>query len=603
MMDPFLQSFLLNNRTPDPFEAQLLAEMRATEADSLDALGMQLARAEDAYADAVEGANAAERELVHRKRMLDEAAQCKWALGATMQSLVDRRAYYALILSPLRQLPDEVLAEVFLTVHASQVAEHDGPGRAKKAKAGAAASAAAAAASAAAVVVDCPLVLSQVSVQWRRVALSTPGLWTFVQIVASKWPFGRPLLEHYLAHSRSAPVRLTLDDLVRDTPVDDVFRFLRPHKARVADLHLRLEERQREAPFDFEDFLWPDFPFNAGTLRISDHSLGPDSFGAVLTLPHYNRIARLRLLNVSLDALAYVRESALAHLEQLDWACAPKAGPPASPDDAHALFSRAPALKRLHLENVRCELSFASPRIDAPHPLEHLSTRNTDHDVLPRIALPHLRTLVCRSDSACEACATVQSLGGGSAALTTLGLFELTYSALEPEMHVADWADALARLSRLERLHVLLDDYLFDVLMRALVRADEGASNKTSASSSSGSSGHHNSSTSTSTSNNNNLPSLRVIHIDARSVTPATSLLRFVRMRNSNTDTNTSTRASPNPNPLETVVLGSPDVLEPHALRELRELVDVAFARFDDASLYVPDEDDDEGVEKKKNRW
>jgi hypothetical protein len=537
-MDPFFQQLLLINRAPNPYEAQILANLRAKEVDSLEQLMLQLPVANTVQSDAHHAVEAAERELAYRKRISDEAAQSKWALTTNIQSLAERILSYELILSPLRQLPDEILAEIFLTVHASQVAAYDDD-QSKTTTTR---------------IVDSPIVLSHVSNQWRRVALTTPRLWSFIQLIASKWPFGRPLLDHYLTNSRSTRLRLCLEDVVRDTPIDDIFRFLRSHKARITDLQYRLEDR-KESPFDFEGYLWPDYPFNTKTFRVLDHSVLGGAFGAILTLPHYNRVTHLSLLNVTLEGLLYVRDPALDHLEVLEWKCSRKGcGPSVTADDTYAIFSRATSLKRLYLENLQIELSMSSiPRIKSPHGLLQLSTRNIDHDILPssdRIDFPHLESLSFYGDSSFEVCSTVHGFG---ASLTTLGLFELTYTELEPDNHIDEWSDSLARLQKLERLEMLLDDYLLDVLVRSLIRTIKKSPS--------------------------NLPNLRVIHVDARSVTPAESLLEFIHERHA---TATATR-------LERVVLGSPDVFEEDVVGELSRLVAVEFARFD-SSFYVLEE-------------
>ena len=533
-MEPFFQQLLSNNRAPNPYEAQILANLRSKEVDSLEQLVIQLQSADAAYADALQAAEAAERELAYRKQQCDEAAQSKWTLSANIQTLAERILSFELILAPHRQLPDEILSEIFLTVHACQMLDYD---QAKCTR-----------------IVDSPIVLSHVSSQWRRVALTTPRLWSFIQIIASKWPFGRPLLDHYLISSRSTHIRLCLEDVVRDTPIDDIFRFLRPHKARITDLQYRLEDR-KESPFDFEDYLWLEFPFNAKTFRIIDHSVLGGTFGAILSLPHYNRVTRLSLLNVSLEALMYVRDPALEHLEVLEWKGSQKGcGPPVTVDDTYAIFSRATALKRLHLENLHVELSISNMSRIKPHGLLQLSTRNIDHDVIPHsdhIDFPHLQSLSFYGDSNFEACSTVHGFG---ASLTTLSLFELKYTELEPVNHIDDWSDSFMRLQKLERLEMLLDDYLFDVIMRALIL--------------------------TTKSSPSNLSNLRVIHIDARSVTPGTSLLDFIHKRQAIT---TATQ-------LESVVLGSASVFEEDVLRELSQLVSVEFARFDSSFYVLEDE-------------
>jgi len=536
-MEPFYQQLLLNNRAPNPYEAQILANLRAKEVDSLEQLVVQLQGADNAHSDAQQAVEVAERELAYRKRRCSDAAQSKWALSTNIQSLAERILSYELILSPLRQLPDEILSEVFLTVHASQMPDYD---EAKNTR-----------------IVDSPIILSHVSSQWRRVALTTPRLWSFVQIIASKWPFGRPLLEHYLVNSRSTHLRLCLEDVVRDTPIDDIFRFLRPHKARITDLQYRLEDR-KESPFDFEEYLWLDYPFNTKKFRIIDRSVLGGAFGAILSLPHYNRITHLSLLNVALEGLTYVRDPALDCLEVLEWKGSQKGcGPSVTVDDAYAIFSRATSLKRLYLENLHVEFSMSSmPRIKSPHGLLQLSTRNIDHDILPssdRIDLPHLQSLSFYGDSSFEVCSTVHGFG---ASLTTLGLFELKYTELEPDNHIDEWSDSFIRLQKLERLELLLDDYLFDVIMRSLIRAIKNSPS--------------------------NLPSLRVIHIDARSVTPGGSLLEFIHKRMATT---TVTQ-------LERLVLGSADVFEEDVLRELSGLVSVEFARFDSSFYVLEDERD-----------
>lgn len=533
-MEPFFQQLLRNNRAPNPYEAQILANLRAKEVDSLEQLVIQLQTADTAHSDSLQAVETAERELAYRKRQCDEAAQNKWTLSTNIQSLAERLLSFELILSPHRQLPDEIWSEVFLTVHASQMLDYD---LAKNTR-----------------IVDSPIILSHVSSQWRRVALTTPRLWSFIQIIASKWPFGRPLLEHYLIGSRSTHIRLCLEDVVRDTPIDDIFRFLRPHKARITDLQYRLEDR-KESPFDFEDYLWLEYPFNARTFRIIDHSVLGGAFGAILSLPHYNRVTRLSLLNVALEGLTYVRDPALEHLEELEWKGSQKGcGPSVTADDTYAIFSRATSLKRLYLENLHVELSISSmPRIKS-HGLLQLSTRNIDHDVIPhsdRIDFPHLQSLSFYGDSSFEVCSTVHGFG---ASLTTLGLFELKYTELEPDNHIDEWSDSFIRLQKLERLEVLLDDYLFDVIMRSLIRAIKSSPS--------------------------NLPSLRVIHIDARSVTPGMSLLEFIRKRKATTTTVQ----------LESLVLGSADVFEEDVLRELSQLVSVEFARFDSSFYVLEDE-------------
>ena len=535
-MEPFFQQLVHNNRAPNPYEAQILANLRAKEVDSLEQLVNQLQSADTAHSDALQAVEAAERELAYRKRQCDEAAQSKWTISSNIQSLAERIISFELILSPHRQLPDEILSEVFLTVHASQMLDYD-QDQAKLTR-----------------IVDSPIILSHVSSHWRRVALTTPRLWSFIQIITSKWPFGRPLLDHYLINSRSTHIRLCLEDVVRDTPIDTIFRFLRPHKFRITDLQYRLEDR-KDYPFDFEDYLWVEFPFNAKTFRIIDHSVLGGNFGAILSLPHYSRVTRLSLLNVALEALTFVRDPALEHLEVLEWKGSRKGcGPPVTSDDTFAIFSRATALKRLHLENLHVEISISNMARIKPHGLLQLSTRNIDHDVLPHsdhIDFPHLQSLSFYGDSNFEACSTVHGFG---ASLTTLSLFELKYSELEPDNHIDEWSDSFIRLQKLERLEMLLDDYLFDVIMTALVRATK--------------------------TNPSNLPSLRVIHIDARSVTPASSLLEFIHKRK---ETTTATQ-------LESLVLGSAGVFEEDVLRELSQLVSVEFARFD-SSFYVVEEE------------
>jgi len=533
-MEPFFRQLLLNNRAPNPYEAHILANLRAKDVVSLDQLVVQLQSANNAHENALHAIGTAERELSFRKDQCAEATQTKWTLETNIQSLAERLVSYELVLSPLRQLPNEVLSEIFIIVHASQMLDYD---NAKNTR-----------------IVDSPIILSHVSEQWRRVALTTPRLWSFIQIIASKWPFGRPLLEHYLTNSRSTHLRLCLEDVVRDTPIDDIFRFLRPHKRRITDLQYRLEDR-KESPFDFEDYLWIEYPFNTRTFRLVDHSVHGGAFGAILSLPHYNRVTRLSLLNVALEGLTYVRDRALDHLEVLEWKSSRKGcGPSVTMDDTFAIFSRATSLKRLYLENLHIELSLSSmPHIKTPHGLLLLSARNIDHDIIPtadRIDFPHLQSLSFYGDSSFEVCSTVHGFG---ASLTTLGLFELKYTELEPDNHIDEWSDSLVRLRKLERLEMLLDDYLFDVIMRSLIRAIKKSPS--------------------------NLPSLRVIHIDARSVTPGASLLEFIHKRREIT---TATQ-------LESVVLGSPDVFEEDMLRELSELVCVEFARFD-SSFYVPED-------------
>jgi len=537
-MEPFFQQLLQNNRAPNPYEAQILANLRAKEVDSLEQLVIQLQGADTSYSDALQGVEEAERELAYRKRQRDEAAQNKWTLSTNIQSLAERLLSFELILSPHRQLPDEIWSEVFLIVHASQMLDYDDD-HPKTTNTP---------------IVDCPIILSHVSSQWRRVALTTPRLWSFIQITASKWPFGRPLLEHYLVNSRSTRLRLCLEDVVRDIPIDDIFRFLRPHKARITDLQYRLEDR-KESPFDFEDYLWLDYPFNAKTFRIIDHSVLGGAFGAILSLPHYNRVTRLSLLNVALERLVYVRDPALEHLEVLEWKGSRKGcGPSVTAEDAHAIFSRATSLKRLYLENLHVEPPMSTMSRIKPHGLLQLSTRNIDHEVIPnsdRIDFPHLQSLSFYGDSSFEVCSTVHGFG---ASLTTLGLFELKYTELEPDGHIEEWSDSFIRLQKLERLELLLDDYLFDVIMRSLIRAIKASPS--------------------------NLPSLRVIHIDARSVTPGMSLLEFIH----------KCKATTTAIQLESLVLGSADVFEEDILRELSELVSVEFARFD-SSFYVLEEE------------
>jgi len=536
-MDTFFQQLLLNNRAPNPYETQFLASLRAKDVDSLDQLMAQLQSAEIVLEDALQAVVTAEQELTYRKRQSEEAAQSKWLLTTNVQSLAERILSYDLVRSPLRQLPDEILSEVFLTFHATQVLDYDNAKNAKNTR-----------------IVDSPIILSHVSNQWRRVALTTPRLWSFIQIIASKWPFGRPLLDHYLTSSRSTHLRLCLEDVVRDTPIDDIFRFLRPHKGRITDLQYRLEDR-KESPFDFEDYLWGDYPFNTKSFRIVDYSVLGGAFGAILSLPHYSRVTHLSLLNVSLEGLTYVRDGALAHLEVMEWKSSRKGcGPPVTVDDTFAIFSRATSLKRLFLENLHIELSLSSmSRIKTPHGLLQLSARNIDHDILPtadRVDFPQLQSLTFYGDSSFDVCSTVHGFG---ASLTTLGLFELKYAELEPDNHTDEWSDSFARLRKLERLEMLLDDYLFDIIMRSLTRAIKNTPS--------------------------NLPNLRVIHIDARSVTPGASLLEFIHKRKA---TVTATQ-------LEKVVLGSSDVFEEDVLQELSELVPVEYARFD-SSFYIPED-------------
>lgn len=536
-METFFEQLLLNNRAPNPYEAHILANLRAKDVVSLDQLVAQLQSANTAHDSATQAVQAAERELSYRRAKCDEATERKWTLETNIQSLAQRLVSYEFVLSPLRQLPDEVLSEVFITVHASQMLDYDNAESTR--------------------IVDSPIILSHVSDQWRRVALATPRLWSFIQIIASKWPFGRPLLEHYLNNSRSTHLRLCLEDVVRETPIDDIFRFLRPHKRRITDLQYRLEDR-KEPPFDFEDYLWLEYPFNTRTFRLVDHSVHGGAFGAILSLPHYNRVTRLCLLNVTLEALTYVRDRALDHLEVLEWKSSSKrCGPSVTMDDTFAIFSKATSLKRLYLENLHIELSFPPmPRIKTPHGLLLLSARNIDHEIIPtadRIDFPHLQSLSFYGDSSFDVCSTVHGFG---ASLTTLGLFELKYTELEPDNHIDEWSDSLARLRKLERLEMLLDDYLFDVIMRSLIRAIKKSPS--------------------------NLPNLRVIHIDARSATPGASLVELIHIRKEST---TATQ-------LERVILGSPDILEEDVLRELSQLVCVEFARFD-SSCYVPEDGKD----------
>lgn len=530
-METFFQQLLLNNRAPNPYEAHILANLRAKDVVSLDQLVAQLQSANTAHDSATQAFQATERELSYRRAECEEATQRKWALETNIQSLAQRLVSYEFVLSPLRQLPDEVLSEVFITVHASQMLDYDNAENTR--------------------IVDSPIILSQVSDQWRRVALATPRLWSFIQIIASKWPFGRPLLEHYLNNSRSTHLRLCLEDVVRETPIDDIFRFLRPHKRRVTDLQYRLEDR-KEPPFDFEDYLWLEYPFNTRTFRLVDHSVHGGAFGAILSLPHYNRVTRLCLLNVALEALTYVRDRALDHLEVLEWKSSSKrCGPSVTMDDTLAIFSKATSLKRLYLENLHIELSLPTiPRIKTPHGLLLLSARNIDHDIIPtadRIDFPHLQSLSFYGDSSFDVCSTVHGFG---ASLTTLGLFELKYTELEPDNHIDEWSDSLAQLRKLERLEMLLDDYLFDVVMRSLIRSIKKSPS--------------------------NLPNLRVFHIDARSATPGASLVELIHIRKE------STAATQ----LERVILGSPDILEEDILRELSQLLCVEFARFD-SSFYI----------------
>ena len=533
-MDSFFQHLLLNNRAPNPYEAQVLADLRAQDADSLERLMSQVPCAETVHSDAIQAVEFAEQELVHRKRECEEAAQCKWALSTKIESMLQRVLSYELVLSPLRQLPDEVLSEIFLTLHASQLVDYD---TAKTTQ-----------------IVNSPITLSHVSNQWRRVALTTPRLWSFIQITASGWPFARPLLEHYLIHSRSTHLRLCLEDVVRDTPLDGIFRFLRPHKARITDLQYRLENIKGSS-FDFEDYLWEDYPFNTSTFRIIDHSVLAGAGGATLNLPHYNRVTRLFLLNVSMEGLEHTRDPALVHLEVLEWKSSRRGwGPCVTQEDICALFSRAPSLKRLYVENLWTEEYISSQTsVEKPHGLLHLSTRNTDHCIFPHgdcNSFPHLQSLSLHGDGNAEVSATIRDLG---TSLTTLSLFELTYSDIDSDDDIDRWDYCLKKLQKLERLELFLNDYLFDVIMQALLRIMKNSPS--------------------------NLPSLRVIHIDTRSVTPGASLVEFIRRRKA-----IATAAQ-----LESLVLGSPDVFEGHVLRELNELVSVEFARFD-PSIYALEE-------------
>jgi hypothetical protein len=120
-------------------------------------------------------------------------------LQSTWKTLIDQETHLSNLISPLRRLPPELLSEVF--IHRS--AKFDS--------------------------CPSPLVLSQVCRDWRKVALSTPALWSFLSLRDRRTyrdydPI--PLARIWLSRSGQTMLSISIQLLYRQTAVEPFFELI-----------------------------------------------------------------------------------------------------------------------------------------------------------------------------------------------------------------------------------------------------------------------------------------------------------------------------------------------------------------------------------------
>ncbi|KAF7975484.1 hypothetical protein HWV62_9527, partial [Athelia sp. TMB] len=136
-------------------------------------------------------------------------------LDAALKSLqAERKAIFNRI-APISYLPNEILAAIFETLHASLEDEHT------------------------ALTTLSEVVVSHVTTHWRAVAIKASKLWTRIKFRSSQQSIG--LLELYLQRSQRLPIDLFVE--IDNSNTDSYNHLIRPHIGRCRHLSIYTDER------------------------------------------------------------------------------------------------------------------------------------------------------------------------------------------------------------------------------------------------------------------------------------------------------------------------------------------------------------------------
>ncbi|KAJ6532010.1 hypothetical protein B0H19DRAFT_1005659 [Mycena capillaripes] len=233
------QKLLESNSAPSDTEARAIREIIVSKEQQMEQLEGEVAEARAALKSMIERRAQVVEESGPSSNVLDkfdadiEGAQSvlKGLLAEREQTHEALEAHRAL-LSPIRRIPPEVLSEIFI-----QCLPQDTK-FVKFVKAS---------------VTDCPLLLTQVSSNWRCVALATPLLWSSITVnlsVKSCLP-NLPLIKAWIARSGSCPLSFHIAESILKDYYDNSGIIT---SAAILDLYVPYYHRWQNIRLEYQDW-------------------------------------------------------------------------------------------------------------------------------------------------------------------------------------------------------------------------------------------------------------------------------------------------------------------------------------------------------------
>ncbi|KAJ7170863.1 hypothetical protein C8R43DRAFT_981335 [Mycena crocata] len=202
------QKLLNSNSAPSDSEARAIREIIISKELQMEQLEVEVAEAQAALESMVQRRVQVAEESDPSSGALDKADADIDNARSVLKGLLTERAValealeaHRALLSPIRRIPPEVLGEIFIhclprDIYVAPSVEH------------------------------CPLLLTQISSNWRCVALATPALWASIAVnvsVKPRTPNGihnscipkLPLIQAWIARSGSCPLSFRIEESIQ----------------------------------------------------------------------------------------------------------------------------------------------------------------------------------------------------------------------------------------------------------------------------------------------------------------------------------------------------------------------------------------------------